>query len=259
MEDLSQYTIKEIKKKCENQTVNDKMIEKLAADSRKGVKKIAKKYRKIKKEKLRLQEKWNKMNEIASNLRKDGYEIICGIDEAGRGPLAGPVVASAVLLDPFNKIIGLDDSKKLSESKREQLFKEIKEKAIAVGIGIVDNKIIDKINIQQASFKAMKKALNKLSFESDYLLVDGNQKIPNINIAQRAVIDGDEKVNSIAAASIIAKVTRDNIIKKYGEKYPEYGFENNKGYGTKEHIKALKTHGPTPIHRFSYSVVNKHS
>ena len=259
MDDFSQYTIKEIKEKLKNRKIDDKVIEQLAADSRKGVKKLAKKYRRKKDEKIRLEEKWNYMNEINKKLRENGYEIICGLDEAGRGPLAGPVVASAVLLDPFQKIIGLDDSKKLSEKKRNNLFKKIKDEAIAVGVGIVKNDVIDKINIQQASFKAMKKAISELSFEPDYLLVDGNKKIPKINISQRAVIDGDEKVNSIAAASIIAKVTRDSIIEKYDREYPEYGFKSNKGYGTQEHIEALKEYGPTPIHRYSYSVVDKYS
>lgn len=259
MDDLSQYTIKEIKEKCENIKIDEKIIEKLATDSRKGVKKLAKKYRRQKEEKIRLKEKWISMNKITKKLKEEGYELICGLDEAGRGPLAGPVVASAVLLDPFQKIIGLDDSKKISESKRIDLFKKIKNNAIAVGIGIVKNDVIDKINIQQASFEAMEKALDELNFKPDYLLVDGNRKIPKIDIKQRTVIDGDGKVNSIAAASIIAKVTRDRIIEKYGEKYPEYGFENNKGYGTQEHINALKEYGPTPIHRYSYSVVNKYS
>jgi len=259
MDDLSQYTIKEIKDKCSKIKVDEDIIEKLAADSRKGVKKLAEKFKREKKKEEELKQKWIKMNKITTKLKNDGHEMICGLDEAGRGPLAGPVVASAVLLDPFQKIIGLDDSKKLSEKKRNKLFTEIKEKALAVGIGIVENDIIDKINIQQASFKAMKKALNKFNFEPDYLLVDGNKEIPEVNISQKAVIDGDEKVNSIAAASIIAKVTRDRIIEKYDNKYPVYGFKSNKGYGTKEHIDALKKYGATPIHRYSYSVVNKYS
>lgn len=259
MDDLSQYTIKEIKDKCEKRKIDENFIKKLAADSRKGVKMLAEKFKREKKKKEKLKQKWVIMNKTSAKLRDNGHEMICGLDEAGRGPLAGPVVASAVLLDPFQKIIGLDDSKKLSAVKRNELFEEIKEKAMAVGIGIVKNDIIDKINIQQASFKAMKKALNEFNFEPDYLLVDGNKKIPEVNIPQKAIIDGDEKVNSIAAASIIAKVTRDRIIEKYDKEYPVYGFKSNKGYGTKEHIDALKKYGPTPIHRYSYSVVNKHS
>ena len=160
MDDLSQYTIKEIKDKCEKRKIDENFIKKLAADSRKGVKKLAEKFKREKKKKEKLKQKWVIMNKTSAKLRDNGHEMICGLDEAGRGPLAGPVVASAVLLDPFQKIIGLDDSKKLSAVKRNELFEEIKEKAMAVGIGIVKNDIIDKINIQQASFKAMKKALN---------------------------------------------------------------------------------------------------
>ncbi len=259
MKDLSQYTINEIKKKLKKQDVDDKLINKLAADSRKGVKKLADKYKKIKNKKIKLKEKWDAMNKLNNKMREQGYKLICGLDEAGRGPLAGPVVASAVLLDPYKKIIGLDDSKKLSEMKREELFSIIKNKAMAVGIGIVENDVIDDINIQQASFKAMKKAIDELEFIPDYLFVDGNREIPDLSIPQKTVIDGDSKVNSIAAASIIAKVTRDKIIEKYDDEYPEYGFKSNKGYGTQEHISALKKYGATPIHRYSYSVVNKYA
>ncbi|MGM0409512.1 MAG: ribonuclease HII [Bacillota bacterium] len=259
MEEFSNYTIKEIKKHLKKIKVNEKTIKDLASDSRKGVQKLAKKYKKIEKRKKALKEKWERMNSINEMLREKGYEFICGLDEAGRGPLAGPVVASAVLLDPFEKIIGLDDSKKISEKRREELFEEINKKAISVGIGIVENDIIDEINIQQASFKAMKKAIKELEFLPDYLLVDGNREIPEIDILQKTVIDGDAKVNSIAAASIIAKVTRDRIIESYDNDFPQYGFAQNKGYGTKEHINALKKYGPTPIHRYSYSVVNENA
>lgn len=259
MEEFSNYTIKEIKKYLKKIKVDEKTINNLISDSRKGVQKLAKKYKKIEKRKKELKEKWKKMNSINDKLREKGYEFICGLDEAGRGPLAGPVVASAVLLDPFEKIIGLDDSKKISEKRREELFEEINKKAISVGVGIVENDIIDEINIQQASFKAMKKAINKLEFLPDYLLVDGNREIPEIDILQKTIIDGDAKVNSIAAASIIAKVTRDRIIESYDKDYPQYGFAQNKGYGTKEHINALKKYGPTPIHRYSYSVVNENA
>jgi ribonuclease HII len=196
---------------------------------------------------------------MEEKLKYEGFQLIAGLDEAGRGPLAGPVVASAVLLNPEQKIIGLDDSKKMSAKKREKLFTEIGNKAIAVGTGIVESDTIDKINILQASFLAMKKALHGLDFIPDYLLVDGNRKIPDIDYRQKTIIDGDGKANCIAAASIIAKVTRDRIIDKYDEAYPEYGFVSNKGYGTEEHIKALKENGPTPIHRYSYSVVDRYS
>lgn len=257
--ELSQFTIKEIKERLKEKKITDKIIKELSTDSRKGVKKLADKYIKKRKKQKQLEEKWDKMNKISKDLRSEGYQLVCGVDEAGRGPLAGPVVAAAVLLDPYEKIIGLDDSKKLSEKRREELFTEIKDKAVAVGLGIVENDIIDRINIQQASFLAMENALHKLDFIPDFLLVDGNRAIPNLDIPQKTVVDGDGRVNSIAAASIIAKVTRDHIIEDYADDYPEYGLAQNKGYGTKEHIEALENYGPTPIHRYSYSVVNKNS
>jgi ribonuclease HII len=203
-------------------------------------------------------DKWEQMNEIEAELSKQGYQLIVGIDEAGRGPLAGPVVASAVILDPEQKIYGLDDSKKLSRQKREKLYEEINLKAF-VGVGMANSSEIDKYNIREATFVAMKRAvknlLPNLDNDPDILLVDGNALIPNLTMEQRAIIDGDADVNAIAAASIIAKVSRDNIIFEYAKKYPQYGFKSNKGYGTAEHIAALKKHGSSPIHRQSFGRV----
>lgn len=257
--EFSDHTIKEVKKYLKEINVTDKIITRLADDSRKGVKKLASKYRRKKEKEMKELDRWKQMNKQENKLRYEGYELVVGLDEAGRGPLAGPVVAAAVILNPECKIIGLNDSKKMSLAKREKLFAEIENKALAVGTGIVENDMIDKINIQQASFLAMEKALHCLDFIPDYLLVDGNREIPEVEYRQRAIVDGDAKVNCIAAASIIAKVTRDKIIDEYDEIYPQYGFISNKGYGTQEHIKALKEHGPSPIHRYSYSVVEKHS
>lgn len=256
---LDKLTIKQLKKRLQNVEVSEELIQKLAADSRKGVRKLAQKYRNIKNKKKMKLEKWYSMNKIQSRLQNDGFQLIAGFDEAGRGPLAGPVVAAAVILDQSIKIVGLDDSKKLSIKKRKMLFKEINKKAVAIGVGIVDNEIIDKINIHNATFKAMKKALNKLNLNPDFLLVDGNKKIPSLEVNQKAITDGDGKVNCIAAASIIAKVTRDKIIDDYHPIYPEYNFINNKGYGTREHITALEKHGPTPIHRYSFTVVKENA
>ena len=256
---FSDYTIKEIKKYLKNIKVTEKIIERLDSDSRKGVQKLARKYKKRKEKAKKELIRWQKMNQIEEELRYNGHKLVTGLDEAGRGPLAGPVVASAVILNPEQKIIGLNDSKQIPVKKREELFSEINKKAIAVGTGIVENDIIDKINIQQASFRAMKKAIYSLDFIPDYLLVDGNREIPEIDYRQKCVIDGDEKTNCIAAASIIAKVTRDKIIDQFDDIYPEYGFINNKGYGTREHIKALEKFGPSPIHRYSFSVVENNS
>ncbi|MDD3141302.1 MAG: ribonuclease HII [Lachnospiraceae bacterium] len=179
------------------------------------------------------------------------YQYICGIDEVGRGPLSGPVVAGAVILPKNCDILYLNDSKKLTEKKREKLYDEIMNKAIATGIGIIGPNRIDEINILQATYEAMQIAVSKLQVVPDLLLNDA-VTIPKINIEQVPIIKGDEKSISIAAASIIAKVTRDRLMVKYEEVLPGYGFANNKGYGSQEHINALKKMGASPIHRQSF-------
>ena len=176
---------------------------------------------------------------------------ICGIDEVGRGPLAGPVVAGAVILPKDCDILYINDSKKLSEKKREELYDVIIEKAVATGIGLVSNERIDEINILQATYEAMRMAISKLEVKPDILLNDA-VTIPGVDIKQVPIIKGDAKSISIGAASIIAKVTRDRLMVEYGELFPGYGFESNKGYGSAAHIAALKELGPTPIHRKSF-------
>lgn len=178
-------------------------------------------------------------------------KYICGIDEVGRGPLAGPVVTAAVILPKDCEILYINDSKKLSEKRREELFVEIKEKAIAIGVGVADWTRIDEINILQADYEAMREAINKLSVKPDILLNDA-VTIPGVDIKQVPIIKGDAKSISIAAASIIAKVTRDHMMVEYDKTYPGYGFAKNKGYGTAEHIKALEEIGPCEIHRRSF-------
>ncbi len=179
------------------------------------------------------------------------YSFICGIDEVGRGPLAGPVVAGAVILPKNCDILYLNDSKQLSEKKREELYDVIMEKAVSTGLGFVSPERIDEINILQATYEAMREAIGKLTPEPDLLLNDA-VTIPGVKIRQIPIIKGDTKSISIAAASIIAKVTRDRLMVKYDEIYPEYGFVSNKGYGAQAHIEALKKYGPTPIHRKSF-------
>lgn len=176
---------------------------------------------------------------------------ICGIDEVGRGPLAGPVVAGAVILPRDTEILYLNDSKKLSEKKREALYDEIMEKAVAVGIGMTSPARIDEINILQATYEAMRMAIDKLQVRPDLLLNDA-VTIPGVEISQVPIVKGDAKSISIAAASIVAKVTRDRMMKEYEEIFPGYDFASNKGYGTKAHIQALKTLGPCVIHRRSF-------
>lgn len=176
---------------------------------------------------------------------------ICGIDEAGRGPLAGPVVAGAVILPRDCKILYLNDSKKLSEKRREELFLEIQEKAEAWSVGIVGPERIDEINILQATYEAMRQAVGKLPMEPQVLLNDA-VLIPGLSMEQVKIIHGDAKSLSIAAASVMAKVTRDHMMQEYDVMFPEYGFAKNKGYGTAVHIQALKDFGPCPIHRRSF-------
>lgn len=178
-------------------------------------------------------------------------QYICGIDEVGRGPLAGPVVAGAVILPKNETILYLNDSKKLSEKKREALYDEIMEKAVAVGVGLVSSAVIDEVNILQATYIAMRDAISQLEVAPDILLNDA-VTIPEVNIKQIPIIKGDAKSISIGAASIIAKVTRDRLMQEYDEIMPGYGFAQNKGYGTKEHIEALKSMGPSPIHRSTF-------
>ncbi|MDR3113820.1 MAG: ribonuclease HII [Endomicrobium sp.] len=189
-----------------------------------------------------------------------GFIFIAGIDEAGRGPLAGPVVAAAVIFPQDLTIQGVNDSKKLSPKKRNALFEEIKEKALSFSIAAVDNKTIDEINILQATFKAMASAAQGLKIKSDLLLIDGSHKIPQCAYPQlcrqEAIVSGDAKSASIAAASILAKVSRDAIMDDYAKLYPQYGFEKHKGYGTKAHIQAVQKFGPCPIHRMTFAPIN---
>ncbi len=187
---------------------------------------------------------------------REGYNIVAGIDEAGRGALAGPVVAAAVIFPIDVKINGIDDSKKLTPSKRESLFDLIMEKSLEVGVGIGNHVLIDEINILQATLFSMKEAILKLSNRPDYLLIDGNCLIP-VNISQQAIIKGDSSSMSIAAASIIAKVTRDRLMVEYEKVYPGYGFAGHKGYGSASHLAAIADLGPCDIHRKTFRGVRE--
>ena len=189
--------------------------------------------------------------EIECDFIAEGYENICGVDEAGRGPLAGPVFAAAVIL-PFGiEIDGINDSKKLSEKERNRLYIEIVKNAVAYGIGAADHKEVDELNILKATFLAMKRAVEKLTVLPDLALIDGNRD-PCLGIASKLIVGGDGKSASIAAASILAKVTRDAFMVVMAEKYPQYGFEKHKGYGTKLHYEKLREYGPSEIHRRTF-------
>ena len=180
-----------------------------------------------------------------------GIQVICGVDEAGRGPLAGPVCAAAVILPPNVDIPGLNDSKKLSDKKRRELYPIIKEQAIAYGIAFADHKEIDEINILQATYLAMERAINQLAVKPELALIDGN-RAKDFGVPVETVIHGDSLSASIAAASVLAKVTRDDYMLQMAEQYPDYDFEIHKGYGTKAHYAALTEHGPSPIHRMTF-------
>ncbi len=188
---------------------------------------------------------------IENALHAEGFGLICGVDEAGRGPLAGPVCAAAVILPQGLEIEGLDDSKKLSEKKREALFPVICEKALATGIGFATVEEIEEINILQAAMLAMKRAMDGLSLRPELVLIDGN-RCPETEIPCRALVGGDGKCASIAAASVLAKVTRDRLMREMAQQYPQYGFEKHKGYGTKAHVEALRQYGPCEAHRLSF-------
>lgn len=197
-------------------------------------------------------ERLTKLKEIEQNLYKKGINYICGIDEAGRGPLAGPVVVASVIMPKDSMIEGVNDSKKISESKREKLYEKIIEEAISYGVGIIDQKEIDEINILNATKKGLTASLKELSIKPDIILVDALTGIDTLQIPYQSIIKGDAKAYSISAASIIAKVTRDRIMRKYDEIYPQYQFAKHKGYGTAAHITSIKEYGICPIHRLSF-------
>ncbi|OGC76909.1 MAG: ribonuclease HII [candidate division Zixibacteria bacterium RBG_16_40_9] len=188
-------------------------------------------------------------------LSQEGFQHIAGVDEVGRGPLAGPVVAAAVIFPLKFKLKGVNDSKKLNSLQREKLFPQIKKKALSIGLGMAEVEDINKLNILKASLKAMHQAILNLKIPPEFVLVDGKQKIPHLRVPQMPIVKGDSKSQSIAAASIIAKVTRDKIMQTLHQQFPEFGFDQHKGYATKKHKDALKKFGPTPLHRLGFAPV----
>ena len=244
-------SIKEIQEIFENADMSeyDSIQESLKDDERAGVIKLIMKYNKKKKA---FEDEVQRIFDMKEFERKySDYQYICGIDEVGRGPLAGPVCAGAVILPKDAEILYVNDSKKLSGTKQEELYKEITEQAIAYKTVFMNHEVIDEINILQATYKAMRQAVNELNPQPDLLLIDAVH-IPELEVKQVSIIKGDAKSFSIAAASIVAKVERDHLMEKYDELYPEYGFAGNKGYGSKEHIEAIKKYGPCPIHRRTF-------
>lgn len=245
--------IEEISKRFEvaNETELKDLIARYEADERAGVRKIAEKHAKRYAALLKERERMHALFEYERYYYEQGYQVICGIDEAGRGPWVGPVVAGAVILPRDCDILYVNDSKKLSEAKREELYEVIKEKAVSWAVGSASEKRIDEINILQATYEAMREAISKLSPAPEVLLNDA-VIIPKVDKPQVKIIKGDAKSATIGAASIMAKVTRDRMLVEYDKIYPEFQFAKNKGYGTKDHIEALRKYGPTPIHRRSF-------
>lgn len=249
--------IKTIKERLFDPTFNDPaFLQELLADERAGVQKLLQRYEKQLVKQQLLQEKYEEMMRFENEAFQQGARFIAGLDEVGRGPLAGPVVSAAVILPKECQILGLNDSKQLSAKKREELFIEIQNKAVAVGIGVVSPEEIDRINIYQASRLAMKEALIDLAVKPEHLLIDA--MTIETDIPQQSLIKGDTRSISIAAASIIAKVYRDNLMKDFHDVYPFYGFDQNAGYGTKVHLEGLVAHGICPIHRKTFAPVKQY-
>ena len=247
-------TIKEIQQRLELVTdLADPFLAKAANDQRSGVQKAIEKRKRAIQAELDEDLRLEQMLRYEKELYKADYQAIAGIDEVGRGPLAGPVVAAAVILPPECKIKGLNDSKKIPKKKHQEIYQAVLDKALAVGVGLMNNEIIDQVNIYEATKLAMKEALSKLSLKPDYLLIDAMKL--DVDIPQDSIIKGDANSLSIAAASIVAKVTRDRLMADYDKEFPGYAFAQNAGYGTKSHLEGLEHCGVSPIHRKTFEPV----
>lgn len=249
-------TIKELDQLLSS-TSEDKLelLQALKQDERKGVQQLVERWLKMLADERKEIERLEEMQRFERELYANGAGMIAGVDEVGRGPLAGPVVAAAVILPQYPDLPGINDSKKLSDRKRELLYAQINEQAISVGIGIVSAKQIDEINIYEATKKAMIKALNQLHLTPDHVLIDAMKL--DIPLKQTSIVKGDAKSISIAAGAIVAKVTRDRLMKKLSVEYPHYGFDSHMGYGTPKHLKALELYGITNEHRKTFAPVEK--
>ncbi|SEP56631.1 ribonuclease HII [Piscibacillus halophilus] len=251
-------TISVIKEKLSNEEFSHEWLESIKQDERKGVQQLLNRFLKQKEKQSKLHEQFLKMSEFETELYQQGFCYIAGVDEVGRGPLAGPVVTAAVVLPQDFYLPGINDSKSLSEQQRNEYYHVIQEHATSIGIGLADAKEIDYFNIYQATKIAMQRSIEALTTQPDYLLLDA-MRLEQVNIEQQSIVKGDAKSISIAAASIIAKVERDRMMKEIGEEYPMYQFERNVGYGTKAHLEALREYGPTPYHRRSFQPVRQYT
>ena len=256
MIDLKNLTVRDIKEWVESKDcLQPEEIAALHSDHRVSVRKLAALFERMQVDEKKEAAQRRRLYRFRRVLYSCGFENIAGVDEVGRGPLAGPVVAAAVILPKGLPSFGMDDSKRLSESQRNELYERIKEGAVAVGIGIAQPQEIDTLNIHNASLMAMHRALSALQQAPDFCLVDGRFPVPSLACPQRTIVKGDGRCDAIAAASIIAKVTRDRLLEELDNLYPIYGFAANKGYPTFQHLQALKEHGPSPVHRYSYTPV----
>ncbi|MBP0726257.1 ribonuclease HII [Bacillus sp. RG28] len=252
------YSIKELKEILETiSDVNDETLRSIKMDERIGVQKLVAKWMKDQEKRKLALEKYKLMQAYEEDLINNGVTLIAGVDEVGRGPLAGPVVAAAVILKKDANLIGIDDSKKLSKGKRKFFFEQIKTEAVSYGIGICTSKEIDQHNIYEATKIAMERAISNLNPSPQHLLIDAMKLA--LPISQTSIIKGDANSISIAAASVLAKETRDAMMEELGEKYPEYGFEKHMGYGTKEHLNAIKEKGIIDEHRRSFAPIKEYS
>lgn len=252
---MKQLAISQIAELLAREEEAGSLIHELEQDKRKGVQALLVKWKKQKEQEKLLKDKFLAMTKYEQNLRNQGFKLIAGVDEVGRGPLAGPVVAAAVILPETFFLAGIDDSKKLTEKKREEYDEVIRRDALAVSIAVIDADEIDKINIYQATKKAMKTAIASLDPKPEAVLIDAVEL--EIPFRSESIIKGDAKSVSIAAASIVAKVARDRFMKEIAQEYPEYGFQKNMGYGTKDHLRALEKYGVTPFHRKTFSPVKE--
>ncbi|SFK26383.1 RNase HII [Halobacillus dabanensis] len=253
---MGQLTIAEVKKKLNDpSTLTKKELQEYRADKRKGVQQLIRRYEAEMQKKAERKQQYEEMMSFERDQFRNGKTYIAGIDEAGRGPLAGPVVAAAVILPQDYYLEGLDDSKKLSLNKRENYFEQIKRDADC-GVGIVTNEEIDQLNIYRATRLAMKRAVDSLHNNPEHLLIDA-MELDKVSCTQTSLVKGDQRSVSIAAASVIAKVTRDRMMANIHEKYPMYHFNRNQGYGTKAHLDALASYGVSPVHRLTFAPVKE--
>ncbi|WP_174613280.1 ribonuclease HII [Virgibacillus ihumii] len=253
---MKQKSIAVIKQLLESDDVTDTFVNELRTDERKGIQKLIDRYEKRKLQELELEQKYRRMCWYEQKNYAKSCHFIAGIDEAGRGPLAGPVVAAAVILPEDFKLLGLNDSKQLNETTRDAFFEIIKENAVSYGISMVSSQEIDQVNIYEATKLAMYRAVDQLDPKPDHVLIDA-VNLEKLPCSSEAITKGDQKSVSIAAASILAKVTRDTAMRQLHEKYSVYGFASNMGYGTQQHLEALRKHGATPYHRNSFAPVRE--